>query len=119
MIRYWASLRKLGRRVRQLEAALEAERERNRLREDALVDRILTLAGQYAISKQVKAEIKGDRPASPPSSQLTAYQEAVRTAYREAAVQVGRTTKEADEQFQAWLSGSTPAGERPFLETIQ
>lgn len=125
MLRYLLSVRKLGRRARDLErecealrSALESERERNRLREDALIDRILTLAGQYAISKQVKTEMR--RPvASPSPVQLTAYEEAVRNAYREAASRVGRTQKDADEQFEAWRSNTAPAGESPFLESLE
>lgn len=117
----WSRI-KLARRVRTLEAecdalrrSLEAEKDRSRLREDALVDRILTMAGQYAISNQVRKEMTASRPPVAPA-RLTAYQEAVKTAYREAALREGRTVKEADALFDAWLTSSTPDGERPYLE---
>lgn len=100
--RVLAQSRKLEERVAALEGELRAERERNRVRENELLDRVLTAAGRYAIGPEPKKDI---RPKEPPKPTVTALDEARRAAYREAALKAGRTVQEADALWQAQMNG--------------
>ena len=122
MVRHWLQLRKavrliaeLKKRIAALERQLSVERERHTAREDFLVDRILTAAGQYAITKQVKDATRGSQPVPARAERLSAYDEAVRQAYRDEASAAGKTMREADDRFEAWRTGRSPRGEMPYM----
>jgi hypothetical protein len=73
-------------RAERAEAAgkLEAERERNRAREERLVDRVLTTKGTYAISEPARREVRPER-----ERELTAIEEAELEMYKQSAVEQG------------------------------
>lgn len=98
-----AERRGLRRRVVELEAKLEAERERNRQREDDITSRWLTANGAYGIpSRQpTAARAKNTLKADSQPALLTALEEARLDAWRKAAVAVGRDEVEAEQMFYA------------------
>jgi hypothetical protein len=93
-------------RVEALEAELRGVRVHAQAREEALVDRVLTAAGAFAISKQVEVKTQstqGKKMATP--AELSAYEESVRIAFRAEASKLGRSPREADEVFERWRQG--------------
>lgn len=93
--------RGLRRQVAQLAAKLEAERERNRQREDDLTSRWLTANGQYGIpSRQASTTVATARkPVSVENTPLNALEEARLNAYIEEAKRVGKTRADAEQLF--------------------
>lgn len=96
-----AERRGLRRQVAQLAAKLEAERERNRQREDDLTSRWLTANGQYGIpSRQASSPAPSMRkPASVENAPLSALEEARLEAYIREAQRVGKTKADAEQLF--------------------
>jgi septal ring factor EnvC (AmiA/AmiB activator) len=97
-----AESHKLEGRIAALETELREERERNRRREDELLNRVLTAAGRYAIETEPK---KPEPPKPPAPPKITALDEARLVAYREAAARAGRPPQEADALWKAKLNG--------------
>lgn len=64
-------------------ADLETERERNRQREERLVDRIATSKGSYPVTEPKKREVPKQEP------QLTAVEEAELEMFQQSAVENG------------------------------
>ncbi len=94
-------IRELKEQIVSLKAEACAERERNRRREDELLDRVLTAAGRYALTP----ESKPDKSREPVRPVVTALDEARLLAYRQAAVEAGRTEQEANALWKAQISG--------------
>jgi hypothetical protein len=91
--------RALRRRVAELEKALHAEAQRNREREDELINSVLTAAGRYGLAPR-RADVQSFTP--PPlkaSSPLNAIEEAQLEAYRQAARDAGRPAEDGDAYF--------------------
>jgi len=108
-------LRRAKARLTELEAALEAERERSRRREDELVDRVLTASGRHGLTPAPKASAPAEPKARPP---LTALDEARLEAYRQAAVASGRPPQDGDRVFEAQRNGQPlPIGlsDEPYI----
>lgn len=98
-----AQTHELKARVAELEGDLRFERERNRKREDDLVNQVIVAAGRRAIER---AEPKNPEPKQPPQPKpLNALDEARLLALRDAAVQAGRSPQEADKLFEAQRNG--------------
>ena len=95
----YGEVRRLVRRIAKLEEQLEAERERNRRREDELLNRVLTAKGSRALPPEPTQE----RPAV--EQPITALDEARLTAYREAAVRAGRPANDGDLVWRAGRNG--------------
>jgi len=115
----WVSRREIARllrhlsnqsqRIVDLEGELRFERERNRRREDDLVNQALLAAGRRAIDR---AEPSSPEPKPLPQPKpLTGLEEARLMALRQAAVEAGRPAHEADKLFYAERNGQpSPIG---------
>jgi hypothetical protein len=101
--RVLAQNKALKAQVSALEAELREERLRGRRREDELVDRVLTAAGRHALTPD-PAVTPPKKPAPP--KPLTAMEEARLAALRQAALDAGRPTQEADALFYAQRNGT-------------
>lgn len=124
----WLSRRELARLLKQLknaerratdaERALLAERERNRVRENELLNRVLTAAGCYALPTEPDTLTKTATQRSTEPTEMSALEEAIRDAYRTAATEVGYSAREADAMFERRRRGEIlPTGEpyEPFI----
>ena len=113
MARLLKSGRAAEKRIIELERLLTLERDRNRRREDELLDRCLTKSGSYAITPE---KSKDARPQAEPP--ITALDEARLAAYKQAAVAAGRTEQEALAQWKARRAGQPvlPVGnDEPYV----
>lgn len=96
----YGEIRRLVRRIGELEAELKAERERARRREDELLDRVLTAAGRHALTPEPKP-----RPTVEVEKPITAIEEARLAALREAAIRAGRPATDGDKVWKAQRNG--------------
>src|SRR5262245_6017491 len=102
-------------RIRDLENDLKEERERNRARENELLNRVLTAAGCYALPKeQADKPNKMAAPGSNQPTELTEMEKAIREAYRKAAAEAGHSWQEADAMFERRKRGELPVTDQPF-----
>ncbi len=101
--RLLAEKRRLIAKIAELESELRDERNRNRRREDDLVNQVLLAAGRYGVEPS-KPKPKAE-PVVKPRPRLNAVQDATLKAYRKAAVEAGRSVQEADAVFWAELEG--------------
>lgn len=91
---------------------LKEEHERNRQREERLVDRIATSKGSYPVSERKKVE------ASSPEPQLTAVEEAELDMFRQSAIEngyspeIGRRMWEAKRAGRPFTPPAKPAAEQ-------
>ncbi len=89
-------------RIADLESSREAERERNRLRENELLDRVLAAAGRHALTPAPTQPATQARSFDPP---MSAVDEARLFALREAATAAGRPASDGDKVFKAQREG--------------
>ena len=98
-------VRRLVRRIAQLESELQLERKRSRRREDELVDRVLTATGRHGLTPEPRPKQERSIPNQP----VNAIDEARLMALREAAVRAGRPASDGDAVWKAQRNGHTPA----------
>lgn len=115
MARVLKQLKRAETRVTELEHALHAERERNRSRENELLNRCLIAAGCYALPKEAATPNKMATQRSTEPTEMSALEEAIRDAYREAAAQAGHSRQEADAVFERRRRGEAVLGDEPFM----
>ena len=94
---------KLETKVSDLEQQLRDERDRNRRREDDLVNQVLLASGRYGIEAAKPKPPAEPKPYKRP--RLDGMQDALRLALRKAAVDAGRSAHEGEEEFWAQLEG--------------
>lgn len=97
--------RGLRKQIATLQAALDAERDRNRTREDELLSRVLTASGTYGVAPR-QAPVK-QQPEKIQIAPLSDLDEGVLEAYRAAAVAAGRPASDGDRVFEAEREGRT------------
>lgn len=98
-----ASVREENRRLRE---QLELERTRHLVREDALVDQVLTACGRYGLQeKTVERPVSAVSAPTPPPLIRTALEEAQFRAFVECANDEGRSVQEAAELFKRFRQG--------------
>jgi hypothetical protein len=112
MARLVKQLKRAERRATELERALLAERERNRVRENELLNRCLTAAGCYALPAATPTKMATQASTEP--REMTALEEAIRDAYRQAATEAGHSRQEADAMFEKRRRGEAIIGDEPF-----
>jgi hypothetical protein len=113
MARILKQLKRAESRATELERALHAERERNRTRENELLNRALTAAGCYALPKE-RPDKPVNIPVMPRGVEYTALEEAIRDAYREAAAEAGHSRQDADAMFERRRRGEMVTPNEPF-----
>lgn len=101
-------------RIRDLENDLKEERERNRARENELLNRVLTAAGCYALPKERNITPTKMEALRLTPNEMTAMEESMRDAYRKAAQEAGCSWQEADAMFERRRRGELPVVDEPF-----
>lgn len=90
-------LRQLEKQVLSLSAELVAERKRNRQREEALIDRILTVQQQPALPKiALETDLE---PKEKPRRSLTPFEEMTRENYAMWAEEAGKSKQDGYRRY--------------------
>lgn len=96
----YGEIRRLVKRVAELEAELKEERADRRRREDHLLNQVLLATGRRAAPEVIKPD-----PGTKSEPPITATDEARLIAYREAAVRAGLPVSEGDREWRNRRSG--------------
>lgn len=117
MLKLWCENRKLRKANRSLEGRLAAEIDRNRAREDELINRVLTSRGEFGLSvphAPVAEKPPEAKTGEPPKITLPFNQEDCEF-WEEDAEAYGYTRAEGRENYEQYLK----TGEMPFEESSQ
>jgi len=103
----YSELRRLRKRLSEVERQLETERARHLIREDALVNVALTAHGHRGVSEPSIEPPKKEKP--PLEAQpLSAEDEATLSYYKECARDAGMSEEMAEKWFRQYLDGEEP-----------